>query len=325
MNPTRPRLVFLDAATFGDTSLDRFKTHWDCTIHRLSSPDEVAKRLKGCRAIVINKIALDRSLLQLPETRELKLIAVAATGTDRVDLKMSKSRGIGVCNVPGYATHAVAQFTMALILEMATHTGKYGQIVRQGLWQKSPMFTRLDFRSVELHGKTIGIIGYGNIGMAVARMARGMGMRVRVCQRPGTGNSISGNRLPLKDLLAISDIVTLHCPLTAHTRNLMNNRTLALMKPTALLVNTARGALVDETALIQWLRRERGAGAALDVIAEEPPSDENPLLRAARELDNLWVTPHCAWTAAEARERLIKEVAANLRAFLRGKFRNRVV
>ncbi len=322
MDPTRFRLVFLDAATFGDVSLHRFEAYWDCTIHKLSTPAEVPGRLKGCQAVVINKVALDRSILERPEVQDLRLIAVAATGTDNVDLDSARNRGISVCNVPGYATQAVAQFTMALILELSSHVGKYSHLVRRGTWQKSPMFTRMDFPSIELNGRRLGIIGFGSIGKAVARMARGFGMEVAVSQRPGSSGPTPSDRLSLRDLLAGSDIVTLHCPLTPHTRNLINHRTLALMKSTALLINTARGGLVDEQALLETLRDRRLAGAALDVLTEEPPLEDNPILKAAQELDNLLVTPHTAWTAYESRQRLIDEVAENLTAFLQGRPRN---
>jgi len=325
MTAARPRLVVLDSATFGDVSLDPFKVHWDCESYALSRAAEVPKRLQGCRAVVVNKVALDRAVLQRPEVGELGLIAVAATGTDNIDLRAARSRGIGVCNVPGYATTAVAQFTMALMLEWASHPGRYGELVRRGLWQRSPVFARMDFRSVELRGKRLGIVGYGNIGRAVARMARGLGLKVDIARRDGLRSSSRERRVPLRDLLEASDIVTLHCPLTPRTKHLVNRRTLALMKPTALLINTARGGVVDEQALVEWLRKTPSAGAALDVLTEEPPSKRNPTVRAARQLNNLLVTPHCAWTAIEARERLVQEVARNLRAFLQGKSRNRIL
>ncbi len=316
------RLVFLDAATFGDISLDRFKTNWDCTIHPLSASSEIPERLEGYQAAVINKVALDRSILDMPTARELRLIVVAATGTDNVDLKVARARGIKVCNVPGYASHSVARFTMSLILELTKHAGRYGQVVRAGAWQISLMFTRFDFPSVELYGKKLGIIGYGSIGRSVAEMARGLGMVVLVSARPGSPGPTPASRLDLDVLLEQSDVVTLHCPLTPQTKNLIASRALALMKPSAFLINTARGGLVDEPALIEALREGRLAGAALDVLTEEPPSPDHPIIRATQELDNLLVTPHCAWSAYEARQRLLDEVAENILAFLEGRERN---
>jgi glycerate dehydrogenase len=187
------------------------------------------------------------------------------------------------------------------------------------------MYTLLDFPSFELHGKTLGIVGYGNIGRTVAEMAKGFGMEVLISHRPGSSASIPPGRVFLNDLLTRADIVTLHCPLTSETRRLIDSRALALMKSTAFLVNTARGGLVDEGALITALRQGRLAGAALDALTQEPPSADHPVIKAVEELDNLFVTPHCAWAAREARQRLMDEVAENILAFTEGRERNRVV
>lgn len=318
------RLVFLDAATFGDASLERFTAQWSCTLHGTSSPDEVPARLQGHHGAVVNKVVLDRSVLYSPGGRELRLIAVAATGTDNIDLEAARSHGIRVCNVPGYASQSVAQFTLALMLEVATYAGRYSQLVRQGAWQKSPLFTLLDFPAVELCGKVLGIIGYGSIGRKVAEMARCFGMEVLISARPGSQGPMPSGHLPLNELLSRADIVSLHCPLTPQTKNLIDSGALALMKPTAFLINTARGALIDAEALIRALRERRLAGAAVDVLTQEPPPADHPLIKAAQEFDNLLVTPHCAWTAREARQRLLDQVAENILAFTRGEERNRV-
>ncbi len=249
---------------------------------------------------------------------------MAATGTDIIDREEAQRRGVKVCNVPGYATQSVAQFTMALILELATHAGHYGNAVSMGEWEKSPVFSLLTYPAIELSGKKLGVVGYGSIGKAVARMARGFGMEILMAARPGTSGPIPDGRVALEQLLREADIVSLHCPLAPETRNLIDQRTLALMKPTAFLINTARGALVDEAALIDALRNRQIAAAALDVITQEPPPAEHPIILAARELDNLIVTPHTAWSAREARERLLKEVEENIAAFLEGHDRNRV-
>ncbi len=325
MSRSQLRIVFLDAATFGDVSLDRFTAQWNCSVHALTKPTEVLQRIEGSPVVITNKVVLDRSILDSPEAADLKLIAVAATGTDNVDLEAARNRGIRVCNVPGYAAQSVAQFTIALILELATRVGGYGQIVRQGAWEKSPMYTRIDFSTVELSGKKLGIVGYGNIGRRVAEMARGLGMEVLISARPGSAGPLSAGRRALDDVLASSDFVSLHCPLTPNTKNIIDGRALALMKPTAFLINTARGALVDEAALIKALREKQLAGAALDVISREPPPADHPVIRAAKELDNLLVTPHCAWSTREARERLMNEVLENIVAFTEGKDRNRIV
>lgn len=321
----RQNIVFLDAATYGDVSLESFTDRWNCTIHAVTRPADVCGRLNGQAVAVTNKVAIDEVVLGSPAARDLKLIAVAATGTDIIDRAAAKTFDVRVCNVPGYATQSVAQFTIALILELSSRVGRYGEAVRCNAWQRSPVFTLLDYPTVELSGRKLGIIGYGNIGRTVAKMARGCGLEVLVAARVGSRDSIPSGRVALDKLLNESDIVTLHCPLTTDTRNLINQKTLSLMKPTAFLVNTARGPLVDEFALIEALREKRLAGAALDVISREPPSANHPIVEAAKELDNLLVTPHTAWSARQARERLIGEVAENISAFFVGKPRNLVV
>jgi glycerate dehydrogenase len=322
MSAQPPRIVFLDAATYGDISLQKFADRWHCTVHQVTRADETIARLAGHTVAVTNKVVLDRAVLNSMEARGLKLIVVAATGTDIIDKEAALQRGVTVCNVPGYATQSVAQFTMALILELATRAGRYASAVRAGEWQKSPVFALLTYPSVDLNGKKLGIIGYGNIGQAVARIARGFGMEILIAARPGSQGPIAPERMPLQQLLGNADVVSLHCPLTAATKNLINERTLAWMKPTAFLINTARGALIDEAALISALRGKRIAAAALDVITQEPPPADHVIIRAAKELDHLVVTPHTAWSARETRERLLDEVAANIAAFLAGKPRN---
>ncbi len=324
MNGQQTRVVFLDAATYGDISLKRFTDTWHCTIHQVTSPAETIQKLAGHNVAVTNKVVFDRTVLSSPEARDLKLIAVAATGTDIIDRQEAATRGIKVCNVPGYATQSVAQFTMALMLELTTRAGIYGDAVKRGEWEKSPVFSLLTYATIELRGKKLGIVGYGNIGRTVAQMARGFGLEVLIAVRPGPAGAIPKGRISLDQLLRESDIVSLHCPLTPETRHLVNAQTLSWMKPTAFLINTARGALVDEVALINALRRRQIAAAALDVISKEPPPADHPIILAAKELDNLIVTPHTAWSAREARERLLEEVKENIAAFLQGRDRNRV-
>jgi glycerate dehydrogenase len=322
MSDRQPRIVFLDAATYGDMSLQRFTARWDCTIHQVTSPHETIQRLSAHGIAVTNKVVIDRPVLNSPEAKDLKLIAVAATGTDIIDREEAAKRGVKVCNVPGYATPSVAQFTMALILELATRAGKYVGAVKSGEWQKSLVFSLLTYPTIELRGKKLGIVGYGNIGRVVAQMARGFGMDVLVAARPGSKGPIPTDRVSLEQLFREADVISLHCPLTPETRDLINGRTLSLMKPTAFLVNTARGALIDEAALIDALRKQRIAAAALDVITKEPPPADHPIIRAAQQLDNLMVTPHTAWSARETRERLLQEVEENISSFLGGKPRN---
>jgi len=321
---SRPGVVFLDAATYGDISLQRFSERWTCTIYQVTRPMETSQRLDGHSIAVTNKVAIDEAVLASAGARTLQLIVVAATGTDIIDREAAKRFGVKVCNVPGYATQSVSQFTMALILELATRSGRYQKMVMDGEWQKSPVFTLLSYPAIELAGKKLGIVGHGNIGQTVAQMARGFGMEVLVAARPGAEGPIPAGRTPVDQLFRQADMVSLHCPLTPQTRHLINQASLALMKSTAFLINTARGALVDEEALIQALRERRLAAAALDVISREPPPPDHPVILAALELDNLIVTPHIAWSAREARERLLWEVEQNISAFLEGHDRNRV-
>lgn len=323
MAPQR-RIVFLDAKTFGDVSLEHFFKRWACIAHQVTSPREVAERLKGHAVAVTNKVIIDHAVLDTPEAQDLKLIAVAATGTDIIDHEGARKFGVKICNVPAYATHSVAQFTLALMLELATRVGQYWEAVKAGAWQKSPVFSLLNFPTLELKGKKLGIIGYGNIGRCVADIARALGMEVLIAARPGSEKPVTTSRISVKQLLREADFVTLHCPLTPATRNLITEQTLALMKPTAFLINTARGALIDEAALIEALRTKRLAGAALDVISHEPPPENHPVIKAAKEVDNLIVTPHIAWSAREARERLLLEVAENISSFFEGHPRNLV-
>src|SRR5262245_52804248 len=320
----QPRIVFLDAATYGDASLKRFTERWHCTIHQVTKPAETIGRLAGYSIAFTNKVPFDKTVLNSSEAKDLRLITVAATGTDIIDREEAAKRAVKVCNVPGYATQSVAQFTLALILELATRAGNYSAAVRSGEWQKSPVFSLLNHPTVELIGKTLGIVGFGNIGRSVAEMARGFGMEIMVGARPGAPEPIPTDRVPLQKLFREADFISLHCPLTPETRNLINRRSLSFMKPTAFLINTARGALIDEAALIEALRGGRIAAAALDVISQEPPPADDPIILAAKELDNLIVTPHTAWSARDARERLLTEVEENIAAFLQGRDRNRV-
>jgi glycerate dehydrogenase len=323
MSKPQPRIVILDAATYGDLALTTLTGTWDSTVHQVTHAEQTGARLAGHTIAITNKVVINESVLISPDARDLKLIAVAATGTDIIDKEAATRRGVTVCNVPGYASQSVAQFTMALILELASRASSYAAAVKAGEWQKSPVFTLLSFPNVELHGKKLGIIGYGNIGRTVAQMARGFGMEILIGVRPGNPTP-STDRVPLTELFRQSDFVSLHCPLTPETRNLVNQESLALMKRSAFLVNTARGALIDEPALVEALRTNVIAGAALDVVTQEPPPADHPIVVAAKNLDNLIVTPHTAWSAREARQRLIDEVSENVAAFLQGRERNRV-
>jgi len=317
------RVVFLDAATFGVVSLARFEEAGGLEVYELTDTGELPTRLENRHCAVINKFVFDRPRLEHPSAANLGLIAVGATGTDNVDIACARERGIAVCNVPGYATFSVAQYTMALILELATQAARYAQGTRMGHWQESTIFTRHDYPSFELQGRVLGIVGYGNIGRKVTEMAQAFGLRVIVAARFGEDRSQPA-RLPVEEVLRQADFVSLHCPLTSLTKGMINSHTLSLMKSTAYLINTARGGLVEEGALIEAVEQGRIAGAALDVISQEPPEQGHPMMEVAARLDNLLITPHCAWAARETRQRLLAEVFENIQAFQGGERRNRV-
>ena len=316
------RGVLLDLATInrGDVDLTALRGACDAwTLHEHTSREQTGGRIAGAEVVVTNKVVLDRDHLR--STPSLSLVCVAATGTNNVDLEAARELGIAISNVTAYATPAVVQHVFALMLAHATRLAEYQQAVRDGAWARSDQFCLLDYPIRELASLTLGIVGYGELGRGVAKVAEAFGMQVLVAQRPG-GPAEPG-RLPLPDLLPRVDVLSLHCPLTETTRNLIGADELALMRPDALLINTARGGIVDERALADALRRGVIGGAAVDVLTVEPPRDGNPLLDPS--IPNLIVTPHTAWASRESRQRLIDEVAENIRAFSGGIARNRVV
>ncbi|WP_028240653.1 2-hydroxyacid dehydrogenase [Stutzerimonas azotifigens] len=308
--------VFLDLQPLdqGDLDLALLEGAFDRLDHYpASSPEQLVERLRGAQVAIVNKVVLDaRTLAACPE---LKLVLVSATGVNNVDLAAARQHGITVCNCQGYGTATVAQHTLALLLALATRLPDYQAAVRAGRWQEAPNFCFLDFPIVELAGKTLGLLGHGELGGAVARLAEALGMRVLVGNLPG--RPARPDRLALDDLLPQVDALTLHCPLTEQTRNLIGARELQLMKPTAFLLNSARGGLVDEQALADALRRGHLGGAATDVLTQEPPVDGNPLL--ATDIPRLIVTPHSAWGSREARQRIVGQLAENAQAYFAGK------
>jgi glycerate dehydrogenase len=315
------RGVLLDLATIdrGDLDLSPLEsvcTHWE--IHDRTAPGETRQRISDTELVVSNKVVLDRGLLQ--SAPELELVCIAATGTNNVDLQAARESGIAVANVRAYTTPAVVQHVFALMLAHATRLFDYRQAVLGGAWARSDQFCLLDYPIRELAGRALGILGYGELGKAVAKIATAFGMEVLVAERPG-GPPQPG-RFSLSELLPRVDVLTLHCPLAENTRNLIGTGELALMKPDALLINTARGGIVEEHALADALRKGIIGAAAVDVLTVEPPRDGSPLLDPS--IPNLTVTPHVAWASREARQRLVCEVAENIHAFAEGRHRNRV-
>jgi glycerate dehydrogenase len=286
--------------------------------HPRTSRDDLAARCRGAFALITNKVVLDAALLgSLPE---LRYVGVCATGTNVVDLGAARARGIAVTNVPGYGTETVAQHALALILHFASGVAAHDAAVKAGGWARSPDFCFFVRPLLELAGKTLVIVGMGAIGSALARMAGGLGMHVVAAAVPG--RDVPG-RVPLSEALPQADVVSLHCPLSPATTRMVDAAFLAQLKPSAILINTSRGGLIDEPALVAALQAGHLGGVALDVLSQEPPPAGHPLTAAAYE-GRLVVTPHIAWGTAEARLRLAREVAANLAAFLRGERRNRV-
>lgn len=312
--------VFLDTGTMRPEELDFTSLEGSLPKWRLfaqTQPEEVAARIAGAAVVVSNKVVLDAATIR--EAKALKLICVCATGTNNVDLAAARERGIPVCNVGDYAGPSVAQHTLALILGLATRWYEYDQDVKAGEWSRSPMFCLMHRPVMELAGKKLGIIGYGTLGQDVARLAEAFGMSLLIAE--GRRGAEPG-RVPMTQLLAEADVVSLHCPLTEETRGMIGRDALRAMKPNALLVNTARGGLVDEGALREALLQGEIAGAALDVLSVEPPPLDHPLL--AGDVPNLIITPHNAWISVDARQRLLNGVVANIHAWQAGAPTNQV-
>ena len=315
------RAAFLDLASVhrGDLDLSALQAvipewSWFDKIR----PEQLASVLSNVDVVVSNKVVLDKALLQ--RASQLKLICIAATGTNNVDLKAAHDMAIPVCNVRSYATASVVQHVFSLLLSLTTHSTQYQQAVNNHEWANSEHFCLLDFPIRELQGRTLGIVGYGELGQAVARVAETFGMKILIAKRDEKDER--SGRVALHKMLPHVDVLSLHCPLTETNRHFIAKKELALMKSDAVLINTARGGLVDETALLDALKNNRLAAAALDVLEQEPPSKKNALIDSA--LPNLIITPHIAWASLESRQRLIDGVAGNILAFVEGKLEGMV-
>lgn len=322
-DPRQPAAVFLDLDTMGAGDLDTAPladaVHGELVIYGGTSPARVAERIADAELVFLNKVKLGRA--ELESAPRLGFIGLTATGVDNIDLATAAERGIVVANIRDYCTQSVAQHVAGVVLALTHRLSEYRALVAAGDWEQAGNFCLLDYSIRELAGRSLGIVGYGALGRGVARLGEALGMNVLISERPGA-EELRPGRLAFDRVLAAADVLSLHCPLTEANRAMIGADELARMKPDALLINTARGALVDTAALAAALAEGRIAGAAIDVLPQEPPVDGDPLLDYRG--DNLILTPHIAWAARESRQRAIDELAANARAYLAGEPRNRV-
>jgi glycerate dehydrogenase len=315
--------VFLDFATVDAGDLHPGSLHASAPGLRLLAATrqaDVVEAIRDCEIVLVNKLKLDREVIAA--SPKLKLIALAATGTNNIDLQAAEEHGVAVCNIRDYCTPSVVQHVLGTVLALTHRLADYSRDAVDGTWANSAHFTIISHPIRELRGLTLGVVGWGVLGQAVAAACQSaLGMQILIANRPGAAPNTA--RVDLDELLVRSDIVTLHCPLTDQTRGMINAERLARMKSDALLINTARGALIDVAALAAALRAGKLAGAAIDVLPEEPPISGSPLFAA--DLPNLIVTPHIAWAARESRQRCLDEMAANIQDWLKGGRRGRVV
>lgn len=315
------KAVFLDCSTFSShisfTAIEQQVSNLTC--YDITNSEQVVERSKNASVLITNKVVLTAELLtQLPA---LKLICIAATGYNNVDIEAAKKLGIAVTNVSGYAGSSVAQYIMAQILDYYQQTSHHNANTTQGHWQKSDTFCYHGNAITELAGKTLGVIGHGNLGQAVTQLAEAFGMKILISERINSPKIRQG-RVAFEEVISQSDIISLHCPQTTDNENLINSDILARMKPTAMLINTARGALVNSNDLLTALKNQQIAYAVLDVLEQEPPPANHPLLNA--KLANLKITAHIAWASSEAQQRLINLLSKNIRAFENNEALNRL-
>lgn len=315
------KAVFLDSKTFSSnisfTAIEQQVSELTCYAN--TPHEQVIERCKNAELLITNKVMLTAELLEnLPQ---LKLICIAATGYNNIDITAATNLGIAVTNVSGYAGQSVAQYVLAQILEYYQQTSHHNANTEQGHWQKSDTFCYHGDAITELSGKTLGIIGYGNLGQAVVKLADAFGMKVLISERIDS-QEIRQERVSFDQIITQADIISLHCPQTNNTENLINSNVLAKMKPTAMLINTARGALVNSTDLLNALATKQIAYAVLDVLEQEPPPADHPLLNT--NLTNLKITAHIAWASSEAQQRLIKLLSKNIAAYKNGERLNRL-
>lgn len=309
-----PICVFLDRLSIDCDDLDLSALHsiTQLTTYDRCTPEQVLEKTRDAEIIIVNKVKLDGSILA--RLTNLKLICVIATGTNNIDFPAANRLGIKVCNVRDYAAASVSQHVFMLILALFTRFAQYQSDIHRGKWQAQDQFCLLNYPTRELQGKSIGLIGYGHIAKAVEKVALAFGMQVLIAQSPVQSQPISSERLPLKDLLMQSDVVSLHCPLTDQTRNLIAAEQFGWMKQSAIIINTARGGIINEADLLDALNNKQIAGAGIDCLSTEPPLPSDPMIQ--NRLPQLIITPHNAWIALEARQRLVDGTTANIRAYL---------
>lgn len=308
------KIVVLDGYTLnpGDLSWEGFAALGEIEVYERTPREEIAARIGDAALVLTNKTPITRETLDA--CHSLRYIGVLATGYNVVDVKVAGERGVTVTNIPTYGTDAVAQYVFALLLEICHQVGEHVRSVRAGDWSRCPDFCYWNNPLIELRGKTMGIVGFGRIGRAVARLAAAFGMEVLACDAHATGDCTPAKMVELSQLLAASDVVTLHCPLSDGTLGMIRKETIAQMKDGAILINTARGPLVEEHDLAQALESGKLYAAALDVVAQEPVREDNPLLRCK----NCLITPHMAWAPRESRQRLMDIAVQNLASYLKG-------
>ena len=319
------KAVFLDSKTFSENiSFDTIEQQvTSLTCYPSTTEKEVLERCKNADIVITNKVIFTAEMLaQLPQ---LKLICIAATGYNNIDVEAASKHNIAVTNVSGYAGNAIAQYVFAQILEYYQQTSHYNANTKQGHWQKSDSFCHHGNAITELAGKTLAVVGYGYLGKSVAKLANAFDMKLLISERPSS-TSVRQGRVSFDQAIAQADILSLHCPQTKETTNLINKDVLANMKPNALLINTARGPLVNSIDLLAALKRKQIAYAVLDVLEQEPPPADHPLLIALQnnEVDNLKITAHIAWASSESQQRLINLLSENIAAFKQGNKLNRI-
>lgn len=312
-------ITILDNATLANTSLDCISALGELTVHELTSPEQVIIHSQNADIIITNKVVFNRDTLA--QLTSLKLICVSATGTNNIDLNAAKEFGIAVTNVAGYSTPSVVQHTFSLITNLLGNTHRYQADCQQGAWKKSDMFCRLDYSFNDMQNKTLAIIGGGTLGNAVANVARAFGANVIIAERKGV--TCRAERTPFEEVIKVADIISIHCPLTPDTLNLITLNELKAMKQQAIIINTARGGIINEADLAHALHHNIIAGAGVDVLTIEPAESSNPL--ANYKGANLLLTPHIAWASSESIMRLINEVSLNIVAFINQQKRNRLV